>query len=608
MPLLQMAYPHTTPPKEPPKQKSLTALLLSLLTLPLPAQESLLWGVWYQQPLARWDALVGHNFLLGSDSLALRLTYSAFSEEPYRASFRNEAQGEVRSTLPLAASWMVRGRLSGDFFQDARIPSSERIRGRLLFGVGYRLPSAAVFTEIGWESLRQVAVYDQGWSGAVAASWAPERFPLSARFSAEGTRFRGWRQWYDVAAQVAWGGSSADTLLRGTYRLVSQDFPGIGVEFQRRREQVASGAVRITEPLAPTLSGQIALAATHINVWQGRVQPSPDSLPLRSIRLAGEVASSLHWTPPIGTFQLEFTLRYAEEAYRADIPGKLILSPELQQRRAQLALQEYSSFWSQLSARAALGLSPRDTLTLSTLLGILRYDTPSPQNSDDRDEQHGGALIQYRRSWRPGWSIQATLEFQRRHTVFLHALRSAWNHRLSVLALRWEAHWQGAHSSWNPRWEILASYTVRDYPYTSVLQDLALRQWAYRDSLTFRLTPGWKGELLLSGRVSRVGLFSWRQFAEQPQSTTQEFGAAFLLSHQHGERVWGIGVRASSFRYSDVRLGVLSHQVGIGPQVRVEVPTAYGSILASGWYELRRLGQSARWRVFPWFSLQLRKP
>jgi hypothetical protein len=326
------------------------------------------------------------------------------------------------------------------------------------------------------------------------------------------------------------------------------------------------------------------------------------------VRLAGEVASSLRWTPPIGSFQLEFTLRYAEEAYRADIPGKLILSPELQQRRAQLALQEYSSFWSQLSARTALGLSPRDTLAFSTLLGILRYDTPSPQNSDDRDEQHGGALIQYRRFWPPGWSVQATFEFQRRHIVFLHAPRSAWNHRLYVLALRWEARWQGTHSSWNPQWEILASYTVRDYPYTSVLQDLALRQWVYRDSLTFRLTPGWKGELLLSGRVSRVGLFSWRQFAEEPQSMTQEFSAAFLISRQHGEQVWGLGVRGSSFRYSDGRLGMLSRQIGIGPQVRVEVPTAYGSILASGWYELRGTGQSARWRVFPWFSLQLRKP
>lgn len=582
--------------------------LIITLALPLLAQERLLWEFTYQQPLARWHVSLGHSLRLGPDSIALRLTYRALSEDSYRASFRNEAQGELTSILPLPTPWALCGRMSGDVFQDFRLRASERFRGRLLVGALYQKEQGFVQGLIGWEVLRQSLARDEGWSGGIVAAWNPRSLPLSARLSAEGTQFRGWRRWYDIATSLAWKPLGTDTLVSGVYRTVSQDLPGVGVEFQRRREQTASGVIRITEALSQDLLGHINLSAMHIRLWQHRIQPYLDSLPLYSTRFAGELASALFWSTFVGAFQARFALRYTEETYRADISGDASLPPELQQRRLQLALQEYTSLWSQLALSADLSISRSDTLALFVLLGIFRYDTPSPQNTDDRDEQQGAILVQYRRSWRRGQKVRAAFELQRRHTVFLQAQRSAWNHQLYILTLRWEARWSGHHVDWNPQWELLASYTVRDYPYTNVLQDLALRQWAYQDSLVFRLTPQWGGEVLLSARISRVGALDWHRFAEQPQSATREFSAALLIRRREEETLWGLGLRASSYTYTDVRLGVVSRQLGIGPQVRLVLPTPYGDVLVSGWYELRRSGADPHWSAFPWLSLQLRKP
>ncbi len=587
-----------------------TITYTTLLTHQANSQRALLWHFSYQQPLAHWNTATEYALPLGRDSLGFWFTYNALSERPYSTAFRNELQGGAQYMLNPSPRWALYGRLSGDVFQDLRQAASERVRARFLGGAIVRPLWGFIRGELGWEVLQQPPSLDRGWSGGIAAFWKPKSSLLSLDVSADGTLFQGWRRWHDLAARLVWEALSRDTLARVSYHRLMQDFPGIGAEFYRRRQQTLSGELRLSERFVSTLTGRIALSGMHTSIWQSRIRPSTDSLPLRSVRLGADLATGLLWVPRFGSFDIEFALRYAEETYRTEPPSGMVLPAELQQRRVQLALQEYSSLWSQLSAHLALALSGVDTVALSALLGILRYDTPSPQNTDDRDEQQSSVLLRYSRVWRSGIHLRGTLEFQRRHTVFLQAPRSAWNHQLFSLALRWEVRWQTTTISWHPQWEISANYTVRDYPYTNLLRDLALRQWGYRDSLLVGLAPGWKAEATLFGRYTTIGLLDWQRFAEQPQGSQQELTAALLLLRSRGDGSWGLGVRYAHLRYgyAGTALGEPFLQTSLGPQVRVNVVTAYGTLSISGWYELRRLGESSPWHAFPWISLRMQKP
>ncbi|MCS7176578.1 MAG: hypothetical protein NZ960_02975 [Candidatus Kapabacteria bacterium] len=435
------------------------------------------------------------------------------------------------------------------------------------------------------------------WDG-VAGVW------LQAQLAAEGTRFQGQRRRYDVRAHIASRGGDGDTLFAGSARLMQNDIPGLEPEeLQRRREQHFGGFLILDEPLLPALRWRLRLRMQSmrvVNTWLGRASGVS---PKEQTRLGGEAENMLDWSLPLGTVRATAELQYSEEAYR--IRGSFTQLGDLQKQQ-QERLKDFTSLWVRLAASAHLGLSQRDSLLLIGSIALLRYDTPSPQNTDDRDEQHLFTALTHRRSWGKAVTTTLTVEFQGRHLVFLLAPRSAWNHWLYTLALRWQGKWLTERLMWQPTWEVRATYTVRDYDYTTVLRDLSLRQWSYRDSIRIRLSAEWEAEVGYIGRITRIGLLQWKAFSEQPQAQVQEQSGGLLFVWGRGRQSWGIGARLLVSEYREHRGEGSRSSYGLGPQARVVLQTAYGTLTAMGWYELRRSDRDQQWSVVPWLTLSFR--
>jgi hypothetical protein len=546
----------------------------------------------------------------GIDTAVLQLGYTGLLEGVASAgtevAVRDEIRGTLRYTYPLGLFWRAWQQAEGYYFRSTpAVGLFQNARWRLLGGFLYARPRWEVGGGIGWETLQQFVRQDDGVSARLTGTWhGGVALPVVFSGSGDATFYRQQRQWYDAQLALVWHTPQGDTLFRGGYRFLRQDLPLLEspAQLQQRREYTASGELALEEHLFAGLRGELRARAMHMTV--STTGSTPDLFPIRRTRFSGGLAPAVDWKTPLGRVILGAELQYTEENNRILATG----ASGLQEQRQREEMRDFNSLWTQLRGTLQLGITARDSLELTTTAALLRYDTPSPQNTDDRDEQQLGALLSYRRLWRREVVTSLTVEFQGRHTVFLLAPRSAWNHWLYTLSLRWGGRWSSGNFSWSPLWEVLASYSVRDYPFTTVLQDLSWRQWSYRDSLSIQLGRQWGAELQLAFRQTSVGILDWSHFAELPRSNRQEYGGGFLLT-QHSSTVrWACGMRFSGYRSVEYEGTIVQHYRGIGPQARLELSTPWGRVVAEGWYELRRFHAGQRWQTFPWLTLQLLRP
>ncbi|MCX7936862.1 MAG: hypothetical protein N2971_04070 [Chlorobi bacterium] len=234
-----------------------------------------------------------------------------------------------------------------------------------------------------------------------------------------------------------------------------------------------------------------------------------------------------------------------------------------------------------------------DTLHITAQGTIVRYDTPSPLNYDDRDELSQLIRAAYTSRFSPALIGKMTFEYAATHFVFLRAQRSAlnnWNR-----SFRLSAHFTYVTSAvlWNPQWEILAQYTVYDFEgLRGVPQSFSFRQIAYRDSIQIRLPTGVvEGQAFV--RWFLRGDFSWAQFAERPVGDGHELFARVMVWREFGAQ-WSIGAggRWYSIQQTMVSSGLAvlaGSQQSIAPDVSIRLRIEAIELQVGGWYEIRRV-------------------
>ena len=176
------------------------------------------------------------------------------------------------------------------------------------------------------------------------------------------------------------------------------------------------------------------------------------------------------------------------------------------------------------SRRLSLGgvlevaLSPSDSLALSGSTTLLRYDTPSLENDDDRDELWDIIGLTFSHRFSGSLSIWLNADANLTHLVYLLASRSAdntWN-RVFRLSPRLDFRPSGSFFTSNA-FEVLANYTVYDYEYpSSLIRSFVFRQFSFADSTTIDLTRRFGIEWISNIRFYERGELQWEAFAERP--------------------------------------------------------------------------------------------
>ncbi len=163
-------------------------------------------------------------------------------------------------------------------------------------------------------------------------------------------------------------------------------------------------------------------------------------------------------------------------------------------------------------------LSSSNLLSLRGIYSLLRYDTPSDNNYDDRDEVHILFNIADEHKFSNNLLIRTLFEFNRYRTIFIFGERSANNQSNNIIKLNIfsDYNYQNILRTKN-LFEVLANYTVYDYRDKIIsLRNLAFRQFQFFDSTSVNFSIRTGLDFFSNIRLSERGELFWDEFKEKP--------------------------------------------------------------------------------------------
>jgi hypothetical protein len=303
----------------------------------------------------------------------------------------------------------------------------------------------------------------------------------------------------------------------------------------------------------------------------------------------------LSWTTPsfTGIARLVYS---TNEQYNTVDPIGAVNSQELRTRRATNAQNDFIAQQLLLAGSGEYRPARYDTLSMNGSIAIYRYDTPSPTNYFDKDEQSIQGQIRYGRSFSPLLDFAIYGQMFLTHLVYLSGQNSNDNNWNRVFRLAPSVDYHLGESFGNYlETEVVANYTEYDFEgRTQTIRGRSFRELHLRDSLSLGIT----GTLRLMGqgdlRVSERGSFNWSEFAESPLERTRTEGLEAELATTSVEGVlFGVGGRLSRVKsyQADQRTAILepfSDRTSFGPTARFEARLSDRTmVIFSGWWEHR---------------------
>lgn len=204
-----------------------------------------------------------------------------------------------------------------------------------------------------------------------------------------------------------------------------------------------------------------------------------------------------------------------------------ILESDLNIIRNQENQRDNRSSQIRINGNTFYNLSTKDTLNFSFSNSLLRYDTPSNANNDDRDELNQNIAISYGRNHKSSFNnvlnFNLKFEYINNHLIFIKSSRSALNNVNRILKLTPSVYYKNEYLSFKPEFDLTANYTIYDFENTtSGIRSFSFRQIAYRDSVNIKLLDRFEIDFNIFYRYFERGIFFNKTFAELPQNSNLE--------------------------------------------------------------------------------------
>lgn len=312
-------------------------------------------------------------------------------------------------------------------------------------------------------------------------------------------------------------------------------------------------------------------------------------------------------------FELESNLRYSTSTFAGRL--KINYSERDEKHLAKNFLNTGSLFFDERqdienqknnnSARIAVSLqgdwniSGSDKMSFSVYQNKLRYDTPSMDNYDDRDELLSIMRLRYVRVLTHFFNAFLIAEGTQSHIVYIFSEKSSNNNINRVLKFSAGGDYHGKNISTINTFEVSANYTVYDFrDLVPNLKSFSFRQFTGTDSSTIRL--GNKFSIRNYGyiKLSQQGELNWTAFSEKPTRFLQEIYAEPKLVLSYNKVSFGLGSRIFSlltFNYNGRQKIKDSDYLSIGPLTEIlwlAENTIYFKLY--GWYEFITVDKSGR--------------
>jgi hypothetical protein len=526
---------------------------------------------------------------------------------------------------------LTEGTLTNDANSSARIPGLNNTASAFI-GIGGRLvddDGNHLGVAVGGTYNRQLNVHDAG-RGVYAEGLG--------NFDLEGYRLRleGEGRWYDATPRHNTNGyldmrisrdfeEGAVGDLEARYERINTDlyirrseddivrYGGLTFDgMQRRGEGRFTASSSFNYPMSDELALDLSMNLATLDISQQEradgLPPLPrDPVPFKFDRSELQIGAVVgaRWTPPRGAVNLRLQYATNEQSNTVEPIGS-VSQIELDRERSSSLQNDFITEQVLLAGSADFRVARYDTVGASASIGIYRYDTPSPTNYFDKDEQAIQGEIRYSRSFSPSLDLSIYGQVFLTHLVYLFGQNSNDNNWNRVFRVAPSVVYRIGEVFQNYlQTEVVANYTEYDFEgRTQNIRGRSFRELHIHDSLGLSLTPTLR--LLASGelRVSERGSFSWDQFAESPLERTRTEGlGAEMTTRLIDGFLFGVGGRLSrvkNFR-ADPLSGVLvpfSDRTSVGPTARFEASLSERSqVSLTGWWEHRFVESSLVARI-----------
>ncbi|MHB1687677.1 MAG: hypothetical protein ACYCVH_09910 [Ignavibacteriaceae bacterium] len=243
-----------------------------------------------------------------------------------------------------------------------------------------------------------------------------------------------------------------------------------------------------------------------------------------------------------------------------------------------------------LSFLGSINLSGKDQLFFSFLQNKLRYDTPSPENFDDRDELLSILRIKYVRTLTPFFDAFVNLEGTFNHIVYIYSESSSNNNINRIIKLETGGNYFGKYVSSSNSFSVMANYTVYDFEDINPnYRSFSFRQFSATDSS--RIILGNRLSFALDGyiKLSEQGDLKWASFSTHPTRYLEEIFSEpkfvvnyYQLNFSFGARYFSL----KTFNYQGIVKVLDSKYISIGPLTEISFNIKKRLTFALiGWYE-----------------------
>lgn len=274
----------------------------------------------------------------------------------------------------------------------------------------------------------------------------------------------------------------------------------------------------------------------------------------------------------------------------------LLLNPEnsnpdyFEQRQKNEGIKNNVASQVFLSLGSIFLISDYDRVDFSISHFKLRYDTPSSENIDERDELLSQLRLRYTRQLNANLSLFAGFDFSYGKLVYILAARSSNNNTNRIFRLNTGYAYSGRRLKNYGTFEILANYMVYDFEDLNPgFKSFSFRQISLVDSAIVVLTKELNFEFSGFYKLSEQGDLKWNDYKIKPSREITELLLLPALSTSIGRFSFKVGLRYYSY-FSDVIINGSkkeeNYYKGVAPLADISA-LFYDAFMFSlrGWYE-----------------------
>ncbi len=312
---------------------------------------------------------------------------------------------------------------------------------------------------------------------------------------------------------------------------------------------------------------------------------------IKELRL--DLISSAEYKYDNLNLSLKFSMSEREEKHQ---PRKIEGISEIifNEREKSESLKNNTSQTVNIAFNSIYEISKNDRLTLSLFHRKLKYDTPSQDNYDDRDELLSMGRIMYEKKFSSYFKAFVNLEGSLNKIVYIFSERSSNNNIQRVIRLSSGGIIKFKNFFTSNSAEVSANYTVFDYEKLNPnFKSYSFRQFIYRDSSSIMIKKNLF--FMINGyiKLSEQGDFQWSNFTSKPLRYLSEQYIEPKIIFNYFSLSIGPGLRYFSLSTYNFKKGMeknkLSDYFSIGPVLEINYDIS-GNIYFRlyGWYEFIR--------------------